>query len=620
MKMKRIHVALVLLVCLAAAGMYVLAQGGPAQQQTTAQVLTGQGNAVGNARGKGKLMELKVPEAIAFKTDNGRNGWKVKIPGGRPLATPAVVGGTIFIGGGFGSHEFYALDSHTGKRRWTFKCGDDGPTAAVAAEGCVAYNTESCTIYIHDLKTGKVLWHKWLGDPLMSQPAIGAGKVFMAYPGKGGHRLAAFELRTGKRIWEQPIAGEVITAPVVAGAWLVAATVDGTLYRFDLATGKVIWSKKHKVTSAPRVVGKRILISQRDVKTVEITDEKGKKISSKITVEGLNVVSLTDGAIAHAKPLSPVKAAFLLNLRGQGVILTANNAVSIGGQMAYRNAMRSYGAPLRSIGGSRAGQAEALSERIGQLRRRKVSTKPAEGRRDAEEAIKIAEDIEKIAAGKAANEKEKLAAEKLKSAARKLRTIAAKTKQAAEAAEQAEKTIAATKVQVRTDKAHDALVGFAAAPAAAKLALAGGNIGQGTVKAVWAYQGSRPCLFGDKSVMVHGRKMRAVEIATGKVVWERTFDFKADATRPVTPPALAGEKLYVGTTDGRIICLAAATGKILWQEKVGGRILFEPAVVKGRLYAATSDGTLICLETGDKTADGWAMWGGSAKHNGSAKP
>ncbi len=25
---------------------------------------------------------------------------------------------------------------------------------------------------------------------------------------------------------------------------------------------------------------------------------------------------------------------------------------------------------------------------------------------------------------------------------------------------------------------------------------------------------------------------------------------------------------------------------------------------------------LMCLVTGDKTADGWAMWGGSAGHNG----
>jgi hypothetical protein len=31
---------------------------------------------------------------------------------------------------------------------------------------------------------------------------------------------------------------------------------------------------------------------------------------------------------------------------------------------------------------------------------------------------------------------------------------------------------------------------------------------------------------------------------------------------------------------------------------------------------ATDDGTLICIEAGDAKADGWAMRGGSAQHNG----
>src|SRR5947209_8448201 len=36
-------------------------------------------------------------------TTNGKKGWKVTIPGNRPLATPAVVSGKVFVGGGFGS-------------------------------------------------------------------------------------------------------------------------------------------------------------------------------------------------------------------------------------------------------------------------------------------------------------------------------------------------------------------------------------------------------------------------------------------------------------------------------------------------------------------------------------
>lgn len=42
-----------------------------------------------------------------LRAPKGGHGWKVQIPGNRPLATPAYDGGKVFIGGGFGSHEFY---------------------------------------------------------------------------------------------------------------------------------------------------------------------------------------------------------------------------------------------------------------------------------------------------------------------------------------------------------------------------------------------------------------------------------------------------------------------------------------------------------------------------------
>jgi len=57
----------------------------------------------------------------------------LRLPGGRPIATPAYADGMLFVGGGYGSHEFYAVDSETGKIIWKIETGDDGPTAAVVA-------------------------------------------------------------------------------------------------------------------------------------------------------------------------------------------------------------------------------------------------------------------------------------------------------------------------------------------------------------------------------------------------------------------------------------------------------------------------------------------------------
>src|SRR5258705_4745666 len=133
-------------------------------------------------------------EAVSFGTPDGKNGWVLRLPGGRPIATPAYADGMLFVGGGYGSHEFYAVDSETGKIIWKIETGDDGPTAAVVADGMVAFNTESCTLVVVDERRGRVIWQEWLGDPSMSQPAIDKGGLFMSQPARTGRPQKPVEL------------------------------------------------------------------------------------------------------------------------------------------------------------------------------------------------------------------------------------------------------------------------------------------------------------------------------------------------------------------------------------------------------------------------------------------
>jgi Ca-activated chloride channel homolog len=210
-------------------------------------------------------ISTKGLSATPFTSPSGQRGWKVRIPGGRALATPAVVDGMVFVGGGFGSNEFYAFDAVTGRARWAIRVSDDGPTAAVVAEGRVVFNTESCTLFVVDARTGKHLWSRWLGDPLMSQPAIHAGVVYMAYPGPDGeHRLIALTLADGATVFERRIAGDIISAPVVDGDSVYLTTTDGTVYRHALADGRLLFEKKMNATSAPSVAGGEIYVAQND--------------------------------------------------------------------------------------------------------------------------------------------------------------------------------------------------------------------------------------------------------------------------------------------------------------------------------------------------------------------
>src|SRR5262249_44696504 len=133
---------------------------------------------------RGSLPRVAPP--VPWQSKDGlRNGWKVTIPGQRPLATPAVADGRVFLGGGFGSYDFYALDAATGHVLWQYQTEDDGPTAAVVHAGHVAFTTESCELEVLSA-AGRPLWKQWLGDPLMSMPAMADGRVYHVYPDSRG--------------------------------------------------------------------------------------------------------------------------------------------------------------------------------------------------------------------------------------------------------------------------------------------------------------------------------------------------------------------------------------------------------------------------------------------------
>jgi Ca-activated chloride channel family protein len=208
--------------------------------------------------------------AVPFTASEGRiKGWKTQVPGGRPLATPAVVDGRVFLGGGFGSHEFYAFDALSGGLLWEYHTHDDGPTAAVVADGLVAFNTESCELEILTVE-GRPVWKKWLGDPLMSMPAVGSGRVYMAYPDSKGdrrHYLTCFELRNGERHWARPIPGEVITAPVLAGGHVYLTTLEGSVSCFRQSDGEPVWQDQKLATSAPAVWNGQCFFSRRQQTT-----------------------------------------------------------------------------------------------------------------------------------------------------------------------------------------------------------------------------------------------------------------------------------------------------------------------------------------------------------------
>ncbi len=64
-----------------------------------------------------------------------------------------------------------------------------------------------------------------------------------------------------------------------------------------------------------------------------------------------------------------------------------------------------------------------------------------------------------------------------------------------------------------------------------------------------------------------------------------------------SPIVVAGD-LYFASSQGVISCVEAATGKLHWQQRVGGNFVASPVFVDGRIYFVNSAGVTTVIQPG----------------------
>ena len=89
---------------------------------------------------------------------------------------------------------------------------------------------------------------------------------------------------------------------------------------------------------------------------------------------------------------------------------------------------------------------------------------------------------------------------------------------------------------------------------------------------------------GGRDKMVHGITL------AGKAAW--TFMTRA---RVESSPAIAGERVFVGSNDGRFYVLSLSNGAKLWEFNAGAPLSASPAIANGRVVIGSQDGRLYCF-------------------------
>jgi len=84
--------------------------------------------------------------------------------------------------------------------------------------------------------------------------------------------------------------------------------------------------------------------------------------------------------------------------------------------------------------------------------------------------------------------------------------------------------------------------------------------------------------------------VHALDAKTGKQAWTFTTRSRVESS-----PAAAGNKIYIGSNDGRFYVLDAPTGKKLWEYEAGSAISASPAISEGKVVVASQDGRVYCF-------------------------
>lgn len=189
-------------------------------------------------------------DVLGLDPETGEIVWKQ--PLAVPMrAAPVVSGGRLFVVSY--DNQTWALDGRDGAILWTHAGLAEtarllGAASPAVGRDVVVVPYSSGELYALRVENGRVAWSDSLSaaqlggeglanlNTINGSPVIDRGAVFAI---SHGGRLAALDLRTGNRIWDQALSGT--NTPWLAGDFLFVVTTEGEVVCLSRERGRVRW-------------------------------------------------------------------------------------------------------------------------------------------------------------------------------------------------------------------------------------------------------------------------------------------------------------------------------------------------------------------------------------------
>lgn len=255
---------------------------------------------------------------IALDAATGKILWRKVLPGAM-RAAPTVRAGRVFVT--TLDNRAFALNAETGEQIWTHS----GITESAALLGSASPAVDADVIVIPyssgelvALRTenGRLLWSDSLASlrrtdivsalsHIRGRPIIDRGRVIaVSHSGI----MAAYDLRTGRRLWERDIGG--VESPWVAGDYIFILTNDAEAAAINRDTGRVHWvrtlpryedpkdQEKPIVWTGPVLASDRLIIAGSHGRAWALSPYSGRFIGEVKLPDGISVPPIVaDGKV-----------------------------------------------------------------------------------------------------------------------------------------------------------------------------------------------------------------------------------------------------------------------------------------------------------------------------------
>ena len=195
--------------------------------------------------------------------DDGKLKWKYETQN-YVNGAPGIADGKIYFGGC--DAQIYGIKTEDGKIHTTMDAENYIANSIVVVDSVAYVAHHGNRVAAFDLKTKKQIWEFGERDfPYFSSPAVTMDSVIAAGRDK---RLYKINRKSGQGIWEFKTGGGIESSPVVSGSNVFVGSGDGSLYAVDIESGDEKWSFElgDNIRSSPAIVNGKLVIGCDDGK------------------------------------------------------------------------------------------------------------------------------------------------------------------------------------------------------------------------------------------------------------------------------------------------------------------------------------------------------------------